>query len=225
MAIDTYANLQTTIADFLNRTDLTAAIPGFITLAEAQMVRRLLKDGPVRRMMGRSDATISTEFAGVPTDFLGYRAFMMTDTPTIMLELVEPEQITKLKSRNTQLTGQPQKVAVVGSEFQFYPAPDGPYSAELTYWKRIPSLSNSVTTNWVLQYYPDAYLYGALLQSAPYLHDDGRVDMWSAAYATVLDDMVQADKIERGAPYHSLNPVPNGTYDGMSNLWGWDYSA
>jgi hypothetical protein len=41
MALTTYAELKTSIADFLNRDDLTSAIPDFITLAEADMQRRV----------------------------------------------------------------------------------------------------------------------------------------------------------------------------------------
>ena len=41
MALDTYANLKTAIADFLNRDDLTSSIDDFIDLAEAQMNREV----------------------------------------------------------------------------------------------------------------------------------------------------------------------------------------
>ena len=39
MSITNYTNLQSTIADYLNRDDLTSVIPVFIQLAEAQMNR------------------------------------------------------------------------------------------------------------------------------------------------------------------------------------------
>ena len=39
MALDgTYIGLKASVADFLNRADLTASIPDFIALAEAQMI-------------------------------------------------------------------------------------------------------------------------------------------------------------------------------------------
>ena len=41
MALDgSYDGLKASIADFLNRSDLTTAIPDFIRMAEAQMTRR-----------------------------------------------------------------------------------------------------------------------------------------------------------------------------------------
>jgi hypothetical protein len=34
------------------------------------------------------------------------------------------------------------------------------------------------------------YLYGTLLQAAPYLRDDERVGMWASLYAQAIDDMI-----------------------------------
>ena len=41
MALTTYAELKTSVGDWLNRSDLTTAIPDFISLAEAQIERNL----------------------------------------------------------------------------------------------------------------------------------------------------------------------------------------
>ena len=54
MAITTYATLQTAIANFLARSDLTAQIPDFITMAEARMNREL----ETRAQEKRSTATL-----------------------------------------------------------------------------------------------------------------------------------------------------------------------
>ena len=39
MALSNYTELKASIADFLNRDDLTSVIPDFITLAESQINR------------------------------------------------------------------------------------------------------------------------------------------------------------------------------------------
>lgn len=206
----TYAGLQASIADFLNRADLTAAIPDFIAMAEAQMARRLLQDGPVRRMMARTDATIDSEFAAVPGDFMGARSIYLVEDRTTPLQFCLPEQINDKKRVNTDLTGCPKFFSVVGGEFQFFPAPVASYAAELTYWQRIPSLAANPSGNWLLTLHPDAYLFGALLQSAPYLKDDARLAMWAQAFATVMSDIVQADKIERSSTNLAVNDLIYG---------------
>lgn len=189
MAFDTYANLQTEIADFLNRTDLTSAIPGWIELAEAQLNRRLR----VREMSGRSTATVSTEFIALPTDFRGPRTMHLTTNPTTVLTYVSPEDMMTLESGALTGTGKPSHYTVIGDEFQILKAPDTSYGLELTYWVNIPALSATNTSNWLLDAHPDAYLYGALLQSAPYLGVDDRVGTWGQYFRTIIDDMNRDD--------------------------------
>lgn len=210
MSLTTYAALQTSIADFLNRSDLTAAVPDFITLAEAQITRRLMKDGPVRQMMGRSDATINSEFIAIPTDFLGAKAMYLAPNYK-PVDFVSPEEIVQRKTLYPNESGDPQCFSVVGGEFQFWPWHSGTFTGELTYWKSIPALSVSNTSNWLLAAHPDIYLYTSLIQSAPYLKDDGRLTVWGTLAATALDDLIGADKVARTAPHLSVGIVPGGT--------------
>ena len=55
MAINTYDNLKTTIANYLNRSDLTSYIGDFITLTESRLNRELR----VREMIN-TDTSITT---------------------------------------------------------------------------------------------------------------------------------------------------------------------
>lgn len=210
MALDTYANLQTSIGTFLNRADLTSIAPDFIALAEAQITRRIVKDGPVRQMMGRSDATINSEFVSLPNDFLGARA-MILDGADNPLEFVEPEEIVRRKALYPNETGDPQIYTVVGGEFQFWPWVSGSYDGELTYWKSIPALSVSNTTNWLLTAYPDIYLYTSLLNSAPYLRDDPRLTVWGSLAEAAIADLIRADKLARTSTHLAISPVLGGT--------------
>lgn len=213
MALDgTYSGLKASVAGWLNRQDLTDAIPDFIALAEAQISRRLIAEGPVRRMMGRSDAVIVSEFVSLPDDFMGVRAIYLQGETRALQFVDDPEKILELKVQFPNKGGQPTHVAVVGGELQFWPwAATGSYNAEMTYWKRIPALSVSAPSNWMLTLNPDGYLYGALLQASPYLKDDARLQTWAPLYQAVLADIVSADKVERQAPQMAMSVVPGGT--------------
>ena len=57
MALATYSDLKASIADFLNRDDLTAVIPDFIKLAEAQFKREIRH----YKMMQRSEGEVDTD--------------------------------------------------------------------------------------------------------------------------------------------------------------------
>lgn len=211
MALDSYANLQTSIAGWLNRADLTAAVPDFITLAEAQISRRLLMQGPVRRMMAKAAITVATEFVNVPADFMGVRTIYLTEDNSVQLQYCTPDEINQKKAETSQLTGNPQFFTIVGGQYQFFPAPQTSVTGEQTYWQRIPALSVSNTTNWLLAINPDAYLYGSLLQAAPYLKDDARVTTWGTFLETILADICAADRIERDSTFQAIPNVPGGT--------------
>lgn len=197
-----YAALQSVISDFLNRTDLSAAVQTFITLAEPQMTRRLVKDGPVLQMLGTWSTTISAELTNLPSDFMGVKSLYLASTTSVYeINFVEPEKIAELKLKFPSQSGDPQFYSIVGSQIQFWPWSAGSYAATILYWQALPALSNSATTNWLLTLHPDAYVYTALIQSAPYLKDDQRLETWGTLSATILSDICETDKVARQAPH------------------------
>ena len=182
MAITTYAELKSSIADFLNRDDLTSTIPTFISLAEANFNRTVRH----WRMEKRSTAEIDTQYSAIPADFLEVIRFYITSNDTRPLELISQAELLDRKYRNLNTSGKPAYYAITAGEIEVYPVPDGTYTAELYYYRTIPALSDSNTSNWLLQYYPDCYLYGSLVHSAPYLRDDARIQTWAALYQNAI---------------------------------------
>lgn len=196
MAITSYATLQTTIGDWLNRSDLSAVIPDFITLAEAQFNRTLRH----RKMVERATATLDTEYSAMPADWLESIRYQINTNPITVMEFVSPDQAALLKGAYST-SGKPIFYSQIGQQFQVIPAPDSgsAYTGELTYYAKIPALSAGNTSNWLLVDSPDIYLYGALLQSAPYLQDDQRLSIWAAIYQRLVDDLKVSDERSRMA--------------------------
>lgn len=193
MAITTYATLQTAIADWAERADLTARIPDFITLAEAQMNRELR----VRRMIERATASITDPYSVAPIDFLEIVSMVLTDgVEPLQLSPAPPETLDGYST--AQATGQPRFWSVVGEEIRYYPNPDRPYTATLTYYAKIPALSNANTTNWVLQTHPDAYLFGALKEAGPFLKDADVTAAFEAKYQAAIQSIKAAERTRTG---------------------------
>ena len=188
MALTTYAELKTSIGDWLNRTDLTSAIPDFISLAEAQIERNLR----TRQMLSRSTATIDTEYAAVPDDFLETKSFKLNTNPPTPLQFETIDSLDSLSVIYRTATT-PAYFSVVGGQFRFLPVPDTSYTGELAYYAKLSKLSSTNTTNWLLTAAPDIYLYGSLMQAAPYLQDDARITTWAALYKTGLEELKTAD--------------------------------
>ena len=193
MAISTYSELKSTIADWLNRDDLTSVIPSFIELAEAELTRNLRH----RKMIARADATINSEYTQTPLDWFQTQTLILETDPVTTLEYLTPEALNAKRAASTA-NGKPLFYTMIGTEIQVYPVPSGDYTAEMVYYSKIPSLSDSETTNWLLTLAPDIYLYGSLMQSAPYLQDDNRLSVWNALYQKKIEDIYISDQRTTG---------------------------
>jgi len=123
MALTTYAELKTSVGDWLNRTDLTTAIPDFISLAEAQIERNLR----TRQMIVRSTASINTEYAATPTDFLETKSFVLDTNPVTPLQFETISAMNDLQRLNSAAS-KPLYFSVVGEQFRFVPEPDTTYT-------------------------------------------------------------------------------------------------
>ena len=193
MALTTYTELKASIADWLNRTDLTTTIPDFISLAEAQIERTLR----TRQMIVRANASFDSEYGAVPADFLETKSLQLTSTnPLTPLSFLSIDDMDAARSHYTA-SGRPRFFSVVGGQFRISPTPDAAYTAELIYFAKLAKLSSTVASNWLLTSSPDIYLYGSLLQAAPYLQDDARIQTWATLYERALNDLRTAD--DRGA--------------------------
>lgn len=189
MALTTYTELNASIGDWLNRTDLTSAIPDFISLAEAQIERQLR----TRQMIVRSNADISTEYAALPSDFLETKSFKLSGTNPITPLVFQTIDALDDLLRTHSAASRPKYFGIVGGQVRVVPAPDATYTTELVYYAKLTKLSASVASNWLLAASPDIYLYGSLLQAAPYLQDDARIPVWSSLYEKALTDLQISD--------------------------------
>jgi hypothetical protein len=183
VTITSYATLQAAIADTLNRDDLTSAIPMFIRLAESRIDRDLRH----WRMEKRSVAELDTQYSAIPADFLQPIRLQLTGGSTSEVSPISTAQMLQLRGDREDQTGRPVHYALTAGGIELFPTPDETYNASLVYYSRIPALSDSNATNWLLTEAPDVYLYGALVHSAPFLKDDVRIQVWEALHAQGID--------------------------------------
>ena len=192
MALGTYAQLQTAVASWLNRSDLTAVIPDMITLAETQFK----DDFRWRKQLVRDiiEPPYADElFETLPTDFLEMKSIHFNTSPVTVPEYVTPTRIRDLQRQFQGAVGTPRYFTVVGSQLQFDRIPTGAPELEILHYVKIPSLSDAATTNDLLTEYPNIYLYGTLIQAEPYLKNDERMATWAALYANATDKLKLAD--------------------------------
>jgi hypothetical protein len=98
---------------------------------------------------------------------------------------------------------------MIGDTFQLVPTPDASYTVELTYYSKIPALSDSNTTNWLLTNSPDVYLYGSLLEAAPYLDDDNKLQVWGSLLEQSLNALqIESDRAKVGSSSIRMRAKP-----------------
>ena len=182
MSITTYSELKTAVANWLNRDDLTSVIPDFIALTEADMDRKIRH----WRMEERSTADIDARYTQLPSGFMEAVRFHL-DFDERPIDLVTPVFMQKQRQSNSDTSGRPLYYSIIAGQIEVWPTPDSAYTGELYYYARTTPLDDSNTTNWILDYFPDAYLYGALVHSAPYLVDDQRTQVWASLYQNAID--------------------------------------
>ena len=189
MAITNYTDLQTTIADTLNRDDVTSVIPTFIAMAEAQMSRDIRHWRMETRSNGVQDA--GDAYMQVPANWVETVRFSVTDGGTSPIAMSDSTTMAEKRAITNDQYGTPTSYTLEAGQFHLYPTPIEETNVELIYTAQIPDLATN-TTNWLLSYAPDVYLYGSLLHSAPYLQDDARVAVWAQLYSAGVTRLNEA---------------------------------
>lgn len=189
MSITTYSELQTAVANFLARTDLTTQIPDFIALAEGRMSRELETRSQEKR--ATATLTVGDEFIALPTDMREIREVKLNTSPITVLEYKSPTSLDTDYASGS--SGKPQAYSIVGSELKMRPVPDDTYTAEIVYIGSLTALSDSNVTNNVLARHPDAYLAGALAEAYTYLMDEQRAQIYDTKFSRAIAE-IQKDE-------------------------------
>ena len=194
--ITNYSTLQSAIADYLNRADLTSQIQTFIQFVEADLNTRLR----CREMIVRATTTNDDEFVKLPLDFLEALNLQIVGgaSPLRYVTLDEADMINK-----AQVLTQVSVYSLMNGAIELIPPPSTDVEIEMVYYGKIPALTDSNTTNWLLTKAPDVYLYGALVHAAPFLMDDQRISVFGNIYLKRVEELNQ----ESQKSLHSGSPL------------------
>lgn len=219
--IENYNDLKASIADYLDRNDLVVQIPGFIQLCEANINRVLRHHDTICR--GQSVGWRQDVFIPLPDNWLegiNFKVVLAKENPDVPGEYIDGDEyqltyqskdaLDQLKLDNPQWrpradmaeeeTGEPRQPIKAGHftyhgrTVEIWPDPSQQFRLELDYYEGVSALSDANPTNTVLTKYPDLYLYGSLIHSAPFLRDDPRTAIWSKLFTTANDQLLAASE-------------------------------
>lgn len=211
--VNSYSTLQTAIADWLTRDNLTTFIPNFIQNWEADFMRDPKNFG-MWMEHSRTDAIVSS-FVAVPADYLKLKYAYIATNPASRLDRMSINQLYGRYPRAgggtfaSSAPGIPQGIARETNGgtpvFVFGPSPDGDYDVRYMYWAKQDALSDAdddATDHYLITDTPDLCLFGALLQAEAFIKNDPRVDLWRTMYnqALVSYRNLQRDEETAGSP-------------------------
>ena len=190
MSYTNYTELQASVAGYLGRSDLTTEIPDFIRFAELRLGRELR----TRPMLNSATApTVANDArTALPTDFLEIRDLFIQGNPRRPLTYMSPSAFSR--EARADIIGLPVFYTILASEFKFAPIPDAAYTLEILYYAKPTFLSSSNASNVFLANYPDALLYGSLIEAEPYLINDARSQLWATLYDRAIKNISDADQ-------------------------------
>jgi hypothetical protein len=185
MSLTTYDGLKLSVADWLNREDITSIIPDFIELAENRIFHELR--APINEKT--SDLTLGADgYATIPSDYLEVKDLFWNYDPLSRVSL------TQLHSFIERAGVAPEVFAREQSKFIVYPNPTQVVgdTLRIIYYFTPEHLSSSVTTNSIFQTAPELYLYATLVEAANYLGSDS--SRWEGAYQSAMGRALQHAK-------------------------------
>lgn len=205
MAIITdYTSLQTAVGDWLARSDLSSFIPGFIQNWEEDFYRE--PSNWASWMETALSATIASNVAPVPADYLGLKIAYISGQVSAPLKRISLDQLYQRYPRANAVSGTPAYIARNGSNFEFGPiAGDGTLSG--TYYAKPDALRDDADgSNFLITDCPDLCLYGSLLAATPFLQNDKRIPTWQMMYDRALNSYRNRFKEEdySGSPPHTV---------------------
>lgn len=188
MSITTYSELQTAIANWTHRTDLTNQIPDFIRLAEDVIYADL--DSRQQDAVQTYTTTAGVETVALTSNFIEFKSLSFSSsTPHGTIDYRTPDQYKQEFQYDD--SGIPRVYTIIGSNMYLQPVPDDVYTLIGIEEDRVTSLSNSNPTNFLLTNFPQVYLAASMVQALIFTKDDPGV--WQKAYEKAMNGVVIND--------------------------------
>lgn len=193
MAISTYAELQTAVGNWLNRGDLAAVIPDFISLCEAKINRttRLLQAEAIVNLSTSTSSRLVAFPSGMQELLDLSIVIPNANDSQDQLTYISPDRMTW---EVTNIPQQPE-LYTIRDKIELNSYSDQVYALKAHIRQKWDIASSG--TNWLLTNYPDIYLYGSLAEAAPYIKDDARIGIWQSLYAQAVGQANESDSRSR----------------------------
>jgi hypothetical protein len=192
----TYDSLNSLVLQYLERQDTAVVnfIPTAITLAEFEIAQ-------VIKTLGQMEVVDSTMLISNPIIAKPSRWRKTVSMTLSTSSGKQPVLLRKLEYLNNywpnaSTTGTPLYYADYDYDHWFVaPTPDQAYAFETLCYTRLQPLASDNQTNWLTQNAPNAMLFGTLKQTAPFLKDDARLQVWEQLFQEAMAALKTEDQL------------------------------
>lgn len=191
----TYAEIQTAVANYLNRTDLTSEIQTFINVG----LRKIERKREFHHMRVRYNLSVVLNDYLLSNPIPNYKRFIsafiktvddysypmreasheeaMRCYPSVLYDTGRPELITVLPATETTLTPDVSPT----DKILIRPTADDTYTIDLYAYQYSPALDGvTYTTNWWTANHPEVVIYAAMEEAEAFMLNDAQVAKWAA---------------------------------------------
>lgn len=190
MAISTYSDLVAAItSQWPARSDLGAVADSIIGFAEALFNSRLRMRQMEEMQTLIPDVEPGSYICALPVDYIEYKRVVELASIRRPLAYITEDAADRLYP--TRAAGLACNFTIRSGLLQAFP--QSANDIELTYYQKIPGLSEANPTNWLLTEHPNAYMHACLMYVGQYVQDADRMLSESQFLQTYLDLMAAVE--------------------------------
>jgi len=199
MAINTYGDLKGELSAYLFHQRLLPRYDNCTLFFEADANSRL-------RVLPMEATALLTTVSGdvaLPADYITWRTVRPTvDNPTAPAAIPPYDELDYVHPAYLPPVGRgyDRLFTIEGNTFKVRPVDDRGGAYELHYYRKIPTLTGSdLNTNWLLAEYPNAYLFGVLVELAAVQRNTEMAQLYKARRDEVFAEIIQRYALTTGA--------------------------
>lgn len=190
----TYNDIVSLTLGYADRQDdeVTSRMDNFLRVTEARINRVLMTLDMSCRAKTSMDSSV--EYYSLPLDYSVMRAIKVINNTNsasrVTLLQVNPEQMANLiNNGETQFPC----YTVISGNIHVQPFYDSDHSLEIDYFRTLPPLSTNLTTNWLSDSNPDAYVFGLLVEINSFVKDGEASTLWDVRFQQAMSEITLND--------------------------------
>lgn len=200
MSIQTYKDLKSAVAEWMDRPGLSGDVPSVVTQGnispvdvfcshvEAECNRRLRTEDMVTIIFNSGCESQSVVL--LPDNILAMRLVTINGVDA---DYLTPEMFTTAEA----IYCEKPLYTRVANQIHVYPEMAVADDITIIAYVTVPPLVNDDDVNWLLRKFPDVYLYGCLYEASAYVFDVPHEERWGQKFNQAIQDLIDGDTRDR----------------------------